>query len=139
MSQTLISPTSDADLPHPAHRRPLWRQRLVQAERGLSWGLKGDSIFYLYAFAGSIVTMAGLVVGLGLLHWALLALAWSGVVAAEMFFQVIKLLAQTPAGETPERLRKALAGAQAAVMLAIAGALAAVGLVFAERVQGLWS
>lgn len=139
MTATSFSPPPSQGSAHRSDRRPLWRQRLVQAERGLSWGLKGDSIFYVYGFLASIITVAGLVIGLELMHWAVLVLAWTGVVAAEMFNQVVRRLAQPAEGEPlPERTRQSLAGAQAAVMLVLVGGLSAAGLVFVERLAGKW-
>ena len=39
--------------PH-SSRRPAWRQRLVQAERGLVKGVRSDSAFFVHFFGGSI-------------------------------------------------------------------------------------
>ncbi|MFM8582773.1 MAG: diacylglycerol kinase, partial [Planctomycetaceae bacterium] len=74
-------------------RRPAWRQRLIQAERGLAWGLRADSVFFVHFFGIALVISAGLAFGLALWQWVAIVLALTVVLSAEMFQQALKLLA----------------------------------------------
>ena len=40
-------------VPLPRSSRPAWRQRLVDAERGVMQGIRGDSAFFVYFFLSS--------------------------------------------------------------------------------------
>ncbi|MDF1742662.1 MAG: hypothetical protein P1V19_03145, partial [Gimesia sp.] len=51
--------------------RPEWRQRLVDAERGITFGIRLDSTFFIHFFSGSAVIAAAMLLGLSATHWAI--------------------------------------------------------------------
>jgi diacylglycerol kinase len=114
-------------------KRPAWRQRLIQAERGLSSGVRGDSTFFVHFFVCTIVLAAGAVIGLRLLDWALVSLALGVVLSAEMFNQVVKVILRSNRTDLSEDARKVLGISTAAVLFAIVGALVSVVLIFWHR------
>jgi diacylglycerol kinase len=122
-----------------AARRPAWRQRLVQAERGLAWGLRADSVFFVHFFGISIVLVAGLIFGLELWQWVAITVALTVVLSAEMFQQALKLLVRGLGPAAGEETTRALSIGTAAVLVACLGSLTVVGLVFAARACELFS
>lgn len=124
------------DVVHPvdsASRRPAWRQRLVQAERGLAWGLRADSVFFVHFFGISIVLVAGLIFGLQLWQWVAITVALTVVLSAEMFQQALKLLVRGLGPAAGEESTRALSIGTAAVLVACVGSITVIGLVFAAR------
>jgi len=118
--------------------RPAWRQRLVQAERGIASGVRNDSTFFVHFFAASVIVAIGVVVGLGAIQWAIVTLAFTMVMAAEMFHQVLRfVLLDRDADSLPEPLRKALGVSTAAVTVTIAGALLTIGLLLGGRLTAI--
>jgi diacylglycerol kinase len=120
-------------------RRPAWRQRLVQAERGLAWGLRADSVFFVHFFGISIVLVAGLIFGLELWQWVAITGALTVVLSAEMFQQALKLLVRGLGPAVGEETTRALSIGTAAVLVACVGSLTILGLVFGTRACELFS
>jgi len=118
-------------------RRPAWRQRLVQAERGLVGGVRSDSTFFVHFFGVSAVIAAGFILGITWMHWIGIVGCLTLVLTAEMFSQAIKALLQveelalSPAGQ------RVLAMATAAVMVACTGSIIMLMLVFWQRLHEL--
>jgi len=138
-------------LPHTL-RRPACRQRLIQAERGLAWGLRADSVFFVHFFGISLVISAGLAFGLALWQWVAIVLALTMVLAAEMFQQALKLLAglaspDSDAGSHPTltppvhstAATRALSIGTAAVLVACPGSTLVLALIFTHRGLELFS
>lgn len=123
------------DLPgaRPQKRRSAWRQRLVEAERGMSQGVRRDSTFFVHFFGGSFVIAAGWVLGIGLAGWTVIILAVTLVLSAEMFNQVLKAIWRTVGHHLDEEGEKAVRMGTAAVFVALAGAILAIGLIFGYR------
>ncbi|MFM7163314.1 MAG: diacylglycerol kinase family protein [Planctomycetaceae bacterium] len=119
-------------------RRPAWRQRLIQAERGLAWGLRADSVFFVHFFGIALVISAGLAFGLALWQWVAIVLALTVVLSAEMFQQALKLLAGLStaadgAGHSPSIAARALSIGTAAVLVACLGSTLVLALIFIQR------
>jgi diacylglycerol kinase (ATP) len=123
----------------PNSKRPAWRQRLVQAERGIASGVRGDSTFFVHGFTCSIVLAAAVVIGLSLTQWAILILALTLVLAAEMFNQVLKVLLQSARPQFAESAQKALGISTAAVLVSIIGVVITLGLIFGQRLTEIFS
>ena len=89
---------------HAAHlehrRRPAWRERLVQAERGLVRGIRSDSAFFVHFFGIVIVIAAALVLRIGWMQWVAIAGCLTLVLTAEMFNQALKTLARSGSGQS---------------------------------------
>ncbi|MEX0704310.1 MAG: diacylglycerol kinase family protein [Planctomycetales bacterium] len=116
-------------------KRPAWRQRLVDAERGMTLGLRSDSTFFVHFFAIAVVVAGGTVLGLSLVEWVLIVLAITLVLAAEMFKQVLNAVLRSVGHHFAREAAQSLRIATAAVFVTIGGALLAVTLVFANAVR----
>lgn len=119
------------------HQRPAWRQRLVDTERGFTQGMRLDSTMFVHFFIACIVLATALVLGLGALHWAVLVMALTSVIAAEMFNQILKALLREKDAPPSSPLQKALRIGTAAVFVTIIGATVSIGLIFAQRFNHL--
>ena len=126
---------------HGARRRATWRQRLVEAERGLVLGFRRDGVLAGHLFVLTLAVAAGVTFELNSQRWALLMLALSGAMAAELFGQVLAALAAATAkggGDDADQSAE-LAGAvrlcSAAVAVAALGACGALVAVFEPAVS----
>ena len=117
-----------------APRRSAWRQRLIEAESGLRIGLRVDGTLFVHLFVMSGILAAGGVLGLGTLQWALLVLALSLVLTAELFHQMLRLLWKEAGHHLPPHLRSAAGIGTAAVVTSSVGAIVVLILVFAQRI-----
>lgn len=144
MTATLNAPPTPTEPPSSTkaalskQRSPL-KQRLVDAERGVTLGLRRDSTLFVHFFAGSTVAATALVTGLNLCQWAVLLLAFSVVIAAELFQQVIKTLVEGLGHHFPETAQRAIRLGTAAAFVVIVGAALAVGMVFWQRLAELFA
>ena len=134
--------TSTSRVPLPARavpggetrvKRPAWRQRLIQAERGLAWGLRADSVFYVHFFGISIVLSAAVAFGIELWQWVAITLALTVVLSAEMFQQALKLLLHTGDQPAPPNVARALSIGTAAVLVACIGSCLVLTMIFVSR------
>ena len=137
MTSRLKDPVERLKLP--SKRRPAWRQRLVDAERGLSQGFRLDSTFYGHFFVSSIVLAAALVLGISLVSWTILILALTVVLSAEMFNQVLKAIWQTLGHQLGEPAQSVLRMGTAAVFVSILGAVLTIGLILGQRLSQMLS
>ncbi len=125
--------------PHEAQRRrPAWRQRLVQAERGLVRGVRSDSAFFVHFFGIIIVVAAALVFGIGWMQWIAIAGCLTLVLTAEMFNQALKALAHSNGPDSSPGVQRALAIGTAAVLVACIGSIVVLTLVFWQRFEQLF-
>lgn len=120
------------------HRRPAWRQRLVQAERGLVGGVRSDSAFFVHFFGISVVIVAALVLGIGWMQWIGIAGCLTLVLTAEMFNQALKTLARSSDHFASPEVQRALAIGTAAVLVACIGSTIVLTLVFWQRIDQLF-
>ena len=124
---------------HGRRRRAAWRQRLVDAERGLVLGFRRDGVLAGHLFVLTLAVAAGVVLGLDAARWAVLSLALGAAMGAELFAQVLAAVAAAVAksasdGETAEELAGAVRLCGAAVAVTAAAACAALVAVFAPAV-----
>ena len=119
-------------------RRSGWRQRLVEAERGVTQGFRSDSTLFVHFFAGSIILATAVVLGLSLVEWAVLVLGLSAVVAAEMFNKVMVEIGRHLPDDSDGSLREGLKIGTAAVFVTIIGTVGATALIFARHVWELF-
>lgn len=131
-SPEVVTDARDDDR-HP--RRPAWRQRLVQAERGLVGCVRADSVFFVHFFGISLVIVAALVLGIGWMQWVAIAACLTLVLTAEMFNQALKSLALSDDAPPSLAAQRAVAMGTAAVMVACAGSTIVLTLVFWHRLQ----
>jgi diacylglycerol kinase len=114
-----------------------WRHKFADALRGIKFGVRGQSSFFLHFFATAVVVAAAVILQCSLTEWCLLVLCIAGVLAAEMFNSALEVLAKAISREHDPFLGQALDIGSAAVLLASLGA-AIVGLtVFLHRLGDL--
>lgn len=127
------------DLRHKRPRRPAWRQRLVLAERGLVRGVRSDSAFFVHFFGISIVIAAAVVLRIGWMQWVAIAGCLTLVLTAEMFNQALRSLAKSSTNPSSSDVQRALAIGTAAVVVACAGSIVILLLVFWQRLEQLFA
>ena len=115
-------------------RRAPWRRRLVEAERGLTQGFRGDSTLVVHLFSGCLVIAAGLVLRLSIERWAILAVSFTIVLAAELFNKLARTVCRH-AAPGHEALRQAASIGTAAVFVSMLGALIVVALLLGGRLS----
>lgn len=120
-------------------RRPMWRQTLIEAERGITLGFRSDSSFFVHFFTGCIVVTAGLVLGIGLIPWTILVLAITVVLAAEMFHSVLKSILANIEHHFPKPTQQAIRMSTAAVFVTNLGAVIIIGLIFGSRLVKIFA
>ncbi len=119
-------------------RRSAWRQRLVDVERGITLGFRGDSSFFVHFFITTVVITTAFVLGLGLLQWVALILALTMVLMAEMFQQVLKTILSSLGHHLADTARRAEHIGTAAVFVTFLGAVVTIGLLFTQRLAQLF-
>ncbi|MBW3543417.1 MAG: diacylglycerol kinase [Planctomycetes bacterium] len=135
MALELQSPPSLEELSSAHRRRAPWRRRLVEAERGITQGFRGDSTLFGHLFGGTLVLAMALVLGLSVLEWAVLVLALTVVLAAELFNKVLTILCRREILVGDETLKHIASIGTAAVICTMSGSLVVVGLLFGRRLS----
>lgn len=136
---------------HGVRRRATWRQRIVEAERGLVLGFRRDGVLAGHLFVLTLAVAAGVVFELNTARWCVIFLALAFAMAAELFGQVVSALAAamvrdrgpSPASahadadaeaERVEQITGAVRLCSAAVAVASLGAAATLAAVFTPAV-----
>lgn len=130
----------EANLRRHSVRRAPWRQRLVDAERGVTHGFRADSALFVHFFVSSLIVVLGL--GLGLSTWQWLAVVGSIalVFSAEFLNQALRELLQISAPQAePAAIQRFLQLGMAAVGTATLGSAIIIGTVFWLRVSALFA
>jgi diacylglycerol kinase len=125
-------PTAPETVTLPRPTRPGWRRWLIDVERGLMHGVRGDSIFFVYFFLTSATLAASVVLGISLQQWGIVILALTVVLSAEMFNQSVKSLSKALDRPGDESLRTALRIGSAAVFVTIVGSVLSIGLILGK-------
>lgn len=132
-----VHETEHADRPRSLRaappRRSSWRQRLIDAETGLRLGIRTDGTFFVHLFVGCGLLATAMVLELGAVQWAVLVLAMTFVLSAEMFNQMLRVLWKDAAHHLPPEVRNAVRIGTAAVVLSSVGAVITIAIVFAQR------
>ena len=123
----------------PAKKRPAWRQRLVDAERGMTAGFRGDSIFFVHFFTASVVIATAFALGFETIYWTILIIALTVMLSAEMFHQVLKTILKQFGHHFSDDVQRAVRIGSAAVFVTILGAVLTIGLLIGERLSQLFS
>jgi diacylglycerol kinase len=110
--------------------RPEWRQRLVDAERGITFGIRLDSTFFIHFFSGSAVIAAAMLMGLSATHWAIVILAMTIVLSDQMFNQVLKSIWNLVGSHLPAESQNTFKAGTAAVCVSIMGSIITIAIVF---------
>ena len=111
------SPGPEEDAAPKRPRRP-WSHKFGDALRGLKFGIRGHSSFFVHFFCTALVIAAAVALQCKPLQWALLILCIGFVLTAELFNSAIETLHRGLDAETRERTWKALDIAAGAVLMA---------------------
>ena len=123
----------------PDKRRPAWRRRLIDTERGFITGLRSDSTLFIHLFGITITLVAGFVLGLSLTQWTAVVLALTVVFTTEMFNLILRRIWKTIGHHFGEEGQRILAIGTAGVSVAMLGAVVTMTLVFGERISQLFA
>lgn len=115
-------------------KRQPWRQHLVNVERGLTHGMRAGSSFFAQFFAGIIIVTAGFLLKISLMEWAIIGLAVSVVITAELFNQVIIAIMNSVGHLFDESAKKAMTMGTAAVFVSATGALFVTCVIFGQKI-----
>jgi diacylglycerol kinase len=125
------SPTIDSF----RRRRSAWRQKLVDAERGLAHSFRADSALHLHLFFDCLMLATCGVLGLTAIHWAVVVASLTTMLSAELFYQGLQALA---AECSPTARKQASTVAAAAKLLAFCGSTAAMAIILCLRFRELF-
>ena len=120
-----------------AKLRPEWRQRLVDAERGITFGIRLDSTFFIHFFVGSAVIAGAMLLGLSATHWAIVILAMTTVLCAQMFNQVLKSIWILLGSHLPAESQNTFKAGTAAVGVSIVGSVITIMIIFGSAIYRL--
>jgi diacylglycerol kinase len=132
MAETWKTPAGPDPISAPRAARSAWRQRLVDVERGMMQGVRGDSVFFVYFFLSSVTIAASVVLQITLQQWTILILSLTLVLSAEMFHQVVRSLFAGISDPLDESARAALRIAKAAVFVSITGSVIVIFLILGQ-------
>ncbi len=130
----LSEPEESADKKRP--RRP-WSDKFRDALRGVKYGIRGHSSFFVHFFVAALVIAAAVALGCEFEQWCLLLMCIGLVLTAELFNSAIEVLHRGLDPETRERNWKALDIGAGAVLLASITAAIVGALIFGNRVLHL--
>ena len=117
-------------------RRP-WGHKFRDALRGLKFGIRGHSSFFVHFFAAALVVAAAVAMECTLVQWCVLLLCIGVVLTAELFNSAIETLHRGLDAEARERTWKTLDIAAGAVLAASLTATVVGLLVFGKRLGQL--
>ena len=121
-------------------RRAPWRQRLVDAERGLTQGIRGDGTLFFYLFVDSAVLAVGGVLNLSFLQWLIVGLTVTFVLALELMQQALRVFVAEMRRISPEgKWDRVQHLATASVVLAFLGGSTVVALVYWQRIAEMFA
>lgn len=118
----------------PRHAR---HGKFTNAWRGTKRAVRSESSFFVHLFAAAAVLAAGLVLRVTWVEWALLVLAISGVLTAEMLNTALEHLVRGITHEYHPQFGHALDIASAGVLVASAGSVIVGLVVFGRHLLGL--
>lgn len=98
--------------------RRRWRQKFGDALRGMKWGIRGHSSFFVHFFFAALVVAAAVILRCDLFDWCILVLCIGMVMTAELFNSAIETLFRGLDEATKERSWRSLDIAAGAVLLA---------------------
>lgn len=129
--------TWEADPPQGGKPRRSWRDKFLDAFRGLKLGVRGHSSFFVHFFFAALVLVAGFVFRCDYLDWCILLGCIGMVLTAELFNSAIETLFHNLDAGTKERAKACLDIAAGAVLLASITALIIGSIVFLRRLVEL--
>jgi diacylglycerol kinase len=128
---------SPPDSPEAPRRRPeprRWRDKFREALRGVKFGVRGQSSFFVHFFFTALVVAAALVLHCPLVEFCILLGCIGMVLVAELFNTAIETLFRGLDEEARDRVWPCLDIAAGAVLLASGFAVVIGGLIFLNLV-----
>ena len=129
-------PEQDAPVETKRPKRP-WNEKFRDALRGLKFGIRGHSSFFVHFFAAALVVAVAFALGCSLEEWCLLLMCIGLVLTAEFFNSAIETLHRGLDAETRERNWQALDIGAGAVLLASMTAAGVGLLIFGKHLLSL--
>jgi diacylglycerol kinase len=123
----------DAAEEDPTPPRRSWRRKFGVAFRGLKFGVRGQSSFFVHFFFTALVIAAAIAFGCELWEWCLLLGCIGLVLVAELFNSAVEILFHGLDEGTKERVWPCLDIAAGAVLLASVIAVLIGGLIFLKH------
>jgi diacylglycerol kinase len=117
----------------PLNSKRSWARKFRDAFRGMREGVRGQNSFWVHFLVAAAVVAAGVVLGISLTEWCLVAICIAGVIAAEMFNSALESMAKAITGESHPHLGNSLDIGSAAVLVAAIGAAAVGAIIFGHR------
>ena len=134
VAMTELPPMSEQEeATQPTRPRRPWSHKFRDALRGLKFGIRGHSSFFVHFFVAALVVVAAVVMECTLTQWCLLSLCIGMVLTAELINSAIETIHRGLDEETKERTWKALDIAAGAVLMASTTAAVVGLLVFAKQ------
>ena len=131
----LIKTEDSVEEPRP-NRSP-WRQRLVDAERGITQCFRMSSTLFFDFFAISILLCTAVVVELSLLTWALVFLCVILIIAGELIYDSIQKLAVENRERLSNKTLELLNVVNAAILVQIVGSFLTIVFILCVRIGEL--
>jgi diacylglycerol kinase len=135
LSTAPVPPGAEA-APRRRSRRP-WRDKFRAAFRGIKWGVRGHSSFFVHFFFAALVVAAAIVLRCDRVEWCLLAGCVGAVLTAELFNSAVETLFRGLEEETKARVWPCLDISAGAVLLASLTASVIGCLVFLPKLATL--
>src|SRR5262245_51515045 len=135
---TILPPMPEQEEPveTPRARRP-WPAKFRDALRGLKYGIRGHSSFFVHFFVAALVVVVAVALGCDNSDWCALLLCIGLVLTAELFNSAIETLHRGLDPETRERNWRALDIAAGAVLMASITAAVVGVVIFGNRILHL--
>lgn len=112
----VLSPEEREDRPEPK-RRSAWRIRLIEAERGFSFGFRNGSTLFGHIFFCLIIVVTAMTLGVRFWQWTGLIVAMACGLAAELFYLAVRVIADSIDDETTQKAVKLSAAGMVMMML----------------------
>jgi diacylglycerol kinase len=127
---------SDAPEPRPRRQRS-WKHKFRDALRGLKFGIRGQSSFFVHFFFTALVITAAFVLGCSSVEWCLLLGCIGFVLVAELLNSAIETLFRGLDADAREKAWPCLDIAAGAVLLASLIAAMIGSIIFLTRLSAL--
>ncbi|MFL5339371.1 MAG: diacylglycerol kinase [Gemmataceae bacterium] len=121
----------------PGRPRRTWRSKFRDAGRGVKFGVRGHSSFYVHFFFAVLAIAAGLVLRCNRVEWCLVAGFIGAVFTAELFNSAVETLFRGLDDATKDRTHGCLDIAAGAVLVASLTAVAVGAAVFVPKLKSL--
>lgn len=134
MTGTVTFPDANRDTSErmPKRRSGL-RQRLIEAERGISVGFRGNGTLYSHVFCCMVIVLTASILGLSGWEWLALSVSMICGIASELFHLAVKELAQHLQADSGEKATRLSAAGM--VMVMIAGSLVVVTILSGRLIR----